>query len=97
MENSSFAQQHLNLLGYHVRDLVTNYTGVVTSISFDLYGCIQAVVTPAFDSTVEPRWFDVNRLIITNGGTRAMQVPNFGSLNVAKGEQGAAEKPTQGW
>ena len=34
---------HLELLGQKVEDKVTGFRGVVTTISFDLYGCIQAV------------------------------------------------------
>jgi len=42
-------QKHLDLLGHKVTDRVSGFTGVVTSIGFDLYGCIQAVVTPGAD------------------------------------------------
>ena len=41
--------KHLDLLGMQVRDQVTGYSGVVTSVCFDLYGCIQAVVHPGTD------------------------------------------------
>jgi hypothetical protein len=34
----------LKLLGTKVRDVVTGFVGIVTSVSFDLYGCVQAVV-----------------------------------------------------
>jgi hypothetical protein len=59
-------QEHLALLGKPVTDKVTGFTGVVTSVSFDLYGCIQAVVTPyaGKDGQLgEPRWFDVPRAL----------------------------------
>ena len=39
-------KKHLDLLGHKVKDKVSDYTGVVISISFDLYGCIQADVRP---------------------------------------------------
>ena len=43
-------EKHLDLLGRKVEDKVTGIKGVVTSVSFDLYGCIQAVITtPAKD------------------------------------------------
>ena len=38
---------HMKLLGHKVEDKVTGFKGVVSSLSFDLYGCVQAVVTPA--------------------------------------------------
>jgi hypothetical protein len=42
-------KQQLLLLGYRVRDKVTGMTGVVSSISFDLYGCVQAIVNRGLD------------------------------------------------
>ena len=39
-------KKHLDLLGYEVEDKVSNFKGVVISISFDLYGCVQADVRP---------------------------------------------------
>lgn len=40
-------QNHLDLLGRPVRDKVSGFTGTVTSICFDLFGCVQAVVAPS--------------------------------------------------
>ena len=59
----------MDLLGLKVQDRVTNATGIVTSISYDLYGCIQAVISPCAD--VENRenitgWYDIKRLKILN-------------------------------
>ena len=45
METNAY-EQHFKLLGMKVKDKVTGYSGVVTSLSFDLYGCVQAVITP---------------------------------------------------
>lgn len=39
-------KKHLDLLGYKVKDKVSDYEGVVISMSFDLYGCVQADVRP---------------------------------------------------
>lgn len=91
----SDVQDHLRLLGYRVRDRVTGFTGVITSISFDLYGCIQAVVNPGLDKDGKPQdqhWFDVNRLQLAEGPP-VMPSPVFESVQVAKGEKGPAEKP----
>lgn len=58
-------QDILDLLGYPVKDKVTNFEGVIDSISIDLYGCAQAVVAPSVDSEGKRRdgqWFDVARL-----------------------------------
>lgn len=57
---------HLDLLGFKVRDVVTDFEGVVVSISFDISGCIQGLVMGHFnESKGEPfsRWFDTKRLI----------------------------------
>ena len=46
-------QNHFELLGYKVKDSVTGFTGVVTSISFELYGCVQALVHGDSTKTVK--------------------------------------------
>ena len=90
-------KKHLGLLGLQVEDRVTGFTGVVVSVSFDLFGCIQAVVRPA--KTAEGKledshWFDIARLRVT-GSAPVMEVPNFDFGDVAKGLHGPAEKPKQ--
>ena len=60
-------EKHLNLLGMKVEDKVTGFKGVVASISFDLYGCVQAIVNPGADKDgklMEQCWFDVSRLAL---------------------------------
>lgn len=87
--------KHLELLGQTVTDKVTGYRGVVTTVSFDLYGCIQAIVTPPEIKDgipVSGAWFDVNRLAVTSK-KRVMEVPDFASPGpVAEGKKGAANK-----
>jgi len=84
-------QEHLKLLGFRVRDAVTGFEGVVESVSFDLYGCVQAIVRPGLDEKGLPqdgRWFDLKRLTATAPGDGpVMAVPTF--VVVA----GGAEKP----
>jgi len=60
-------QNALDLLGFKAEDKITGATGVIDSISFDLYGCIQCVLRPPLnkenpEKTPEPNWFDINRL-----------------------------------
>lgn len=60
---------HFTLLGLKVRDRVTNFTGIATSLSFDLYGCVQVAVDAGFDKGGDMRrahWFDINRLEVVN-------------------------------
>ena len=83
-------EEHVNtFLGRKVRDKVTGTTGVVSSVSFDLYGCVQAVITESMD---KQHWADITRLDILEG-TPVMQLPNFAKGYVAEGRKGAAPKP----
>jgi len=87
--------KHLSLLGLRVQDKVTRFTGVVTSICFDLYGCVQALVHPGMDAQgkiEEQIWFDVTRLEIMNKKP-VMAPPNYDIGPQAEGKQGSAEKP----
>ena len=93
----------LRLLGLKVRDKVSGLTGVCESISYDLYGCIQAVVRPRADdekgTMPEGRWFDVSRLEVIDE-TPVMEIPG-GRFGVSRTEEtprptqahGPAEKP----
>lgn len=90
-------ERHLELLGLLVTDKVTGFTGVVTTISFELYGCVQAVVKPKMNGKGEipdGSWFDVVRLEI-NSRTPVMQTPNFELGYVAEGKKGADVKPAR--
>lgn len=72
--------KYLDLLGYKVTDRVTGYSGVVESISYDLYGCIQPLVVAAVDEKgklEQGRWFDGGRLE-KSGVEPVVPVPSFG-------------------
>lgn len=86
-------EKALNLLGLKVKDRVTGFAGTVTSVSFDLYGCIQALVHPGLDKDEKLRdmsWFDVNRLEVTSPDP-VMSVPAF-----AAADKGPEAKPIPG-
>ena len=72
-------------LGEHVRDRVTGFEGVATTLCFDLYGCVQIYVTQAFDAKEgkfrDGGWFDVARLEIVKGSNPVMPAPTFGAIN----------------
>lgn len=58
-------KDHMDLLGFKVTDTVTGFTGVVTSVAFDLAGCVQAIVVPAVGENgkaPEALWLDTKRL-----------------------------------
>jgi hypothetical protein len=89
-------KKHLELLGLKVQDKVTGMKGVVSSIGFDLYGCVQAIVNPGLGKDGKPtecHWYDVNRLKILSDKP-VMDRPNFDFGPQAEGKQGAAEKPS---
>lgn len=83
---------YFKLLGFRVRDAVTGMEGVVTSISFDLFGCIQAVVQPDIDKAKpneipQGQWYDCKRLTPL-ADSPVMAVPDF-----TQPENGSADKP----
>ena len=88
-------KKHIGLLGMKATDKVTGFKGVVESISFDLYGCIQVVICPPsgdLGKVQDSRWFDISRIKITSKKA-VMKVPNFDFGTVAEGGKGPAEKP----
>ena len=94
-------KKHLDLLGLKVVDRITGFRGVVASVGFDLYGCVQAVVNPGTDKDgkiMDSIWFDVGRLQVTDGEP-VMPRPDFdyespeGKKALADGKKGPAERP----
>jgi hypothetical protein len=76
----SQTDEGLSLLGLKVRDKVTGIEGVITSVSFDLYGCVQGLVNTGKDSSgnlMDLHWFDISRLTVKSR-TPVMKVPDFG-------------------
>jgi len=88
-------EKHLSLLGLKVRDKVTQVEGIVATIGFDLYGCVQAVVHPGIDKEGKMKdqlWFDVARLEVLDSSP-VMTPPNFQHGRQAEGLQGCDKKP----
>lgn len=85
--------KNLELLGCRAQDKVTGFSGVITSVCFDLVGCIQAAVTPpSLPDEKEQRhgrWFDVVRLEI---GERVMPSA-FNEKGEPAEDKGSSEKP----
>lgn len=76
------------LLGLKVRDKVTRFSGVATSITFDLYGCIQAYVNPpqGKDGKIpDGAWFDTTRLEILSKSP-VMKQPSFAAVEEKGGQ-----------
>ena len=91
-------KKHLELIGHKVKDRVSDFEGVVISMSFDLYGCIQADVRPISldkDGKVQNgSWFDVSRLIVRSRKP-LMDVPNYEWGEIAEGKKGPANLPAK--
>lgn len=90
-------KKHLDLLGHKVKDKVSDYEGVVISMAFDLYGCIQADVRPMELTKEDGKlksgvWLDVQRLIVVSKKP-LMEQPNFEWGEIAKGKKGPANLP----
>jgi len=85
--------KYLELLGLEVQDKVTGQKGVVTSVDFDLYGCVQVAITPpAKDGKVTAgEWFDVERIDILDK-TPVMKQPDFKQGYKFSGVHGASNK-----
>ncbi|MDY6957648.1 MAG: hypothetical protein SVK08_00690 [Halobacteriota archaeon] len=69
----------LQKLGYKGKDKVTGMQGVITSISFDLYGCNQVLLNPGLDKDGKPRdagWYDSNRIEVISKDP-IMNQPDF--------------------
>ena len=87
-------KKHMNLLGLEAQDKVSGLKGIVTSVSFELYGCVQVIITPKAvkNERKSGQWYDVSRLKILKK-TPVMKRPNFDYGPVARGEQGCSNKP----
>lgn len=97
-------KQYMEILGLKCKDKVTNYIGIATCISFDLYGCVQVALMPQVDEKGAKRdeghWFDHKRLEVLDK-TPVIPIPNFDlatadAVSAPKKtgtENGPAEKP----
>lgn len=86
--------EYMKLLGMKVKDKVTGFSGVVESVSFDLYGCVQIVVRPEATKDgkqSDAHWFDAKRVDVI-GKKPVMTPPVWGATTAGK-EIGPASKP----
>jgi hypothetical protein len=94
MDKQKQYEKHISILGFEAEDKITGFSGVITSMSFDLYGCVQAIITcKELDKDNKPinGWYDVTRLTITST-KRVMKIPNFDEGYVAEGKSGCDSK-----
>lgn len=87
--------EYIELLGLRCKDVISEVEGIVISMSYDLYGCIQAVLDRGLDkdgNKIDSTWYDVCRLKVLNKKP-VMNQPDFVLGLEAKGNKGPAEKP----
>lgn len=89
-------KETVDLLGRNAVDKVTGFDGVITSVCFDLYGCVQVVITPPVTPGGDLKsgnWFDVGRVTVSDEAV--MPVPTFAAYgdNTANYDKGCADKP----
>ena len=88
-------QESLDLLGTMQQDVVSGIEGMVSSVSFDAYGCVQAVLSRKANKKTgdipDGRWVDVKRLRDL-GKDRIMVMPDFNKMDFGA-EPGPADKP----
>lgn len=93
---AEMTKKYLELLGHEVRDVVSGMEGVVESVCFELYGCVQMAVRPRVPKDAKPgeypdgRWFDEKRLLKISS-VPVMQQPVFAEPSYAP--NGPADKP----
>lgn len=88
--------EYINLLGKKVKDRVSGLTGVVTSVCYDISGCIQGWVNPgvgADGKLLDGGWIDTKRLVVTDK-TPVMDMPAFGPLGSEAGPEAKAAPPS---
>lgn len=95
-------KKHLDLMGHLVKDKVSDFKGVVISIAFDLYGCIQADVRPREldkDGKLQQGfWMDVSRLEVLSNKP-LMDQPDFlwgSGIDVKEEKKSVFEKVASG-
>lgn len=86
----------IDLLGRRAEDRVTGQSGVITSVCFDLYGCVQVVIQPRAKPDGEMpsgHWFDIGRVKVSDESV--MAAPDFDAAGVKPSgyAKGAAQKP----
>ena len=93
--NGKASETHISVLGFKVKDKVTGFTGIISSVSFYLHGCVQYAVTPPANNDGEIKvgnWFNENRIEVIDAFS-IIDAPNFSEGYVADGKKVSALKP----
>ena len=58
-------EERINTLGLEAKDMISGFTGVISTVGFDVNGCVQAYLSPKIEKDGKLRdgaWFDFARL-----------------------------------
>lgn len=95
-------EETIELMGRKGKDKVSGFEGIITSVSFDLYGCVQLALTPIAKPKAEElkhgHWFDVARIEVRDEKSRVMPIPDFKAMATKPQDfgHGASPKPPLG-
>lgn len=73
-------KKHIELLGLSAKDKVTGFKGVIDSVTFDLYGCIQASLRPPIDDVRK----EINEIGLTSWLTKPRNGNGNGRVDVTR-------------
>ena len=90
-------KKSIEMLGKEGKDKITKQKGIITSVCFDLYGCIQVVLDEQKVDKDGKRictgWIDINRVEITKD-KKIMECPDFDNkYSSIKQVNGPSSKP----
>jgi hypothetical protein len=74
----NLVNESIQLLGRYGTDKITKVSGPITSICFDLYGCIQVCIERGLDKDGkrhESFWYDISRIDLEPEKNRVMALP----------------------
>lgn len=92
-------EKYFDKLGRKGTDRITGISGVITSLCFDLYGCIQVALNPGLDKDGKHQdscWYDIQRIATDETAAHVMKARYEDIISKKKPEDynhGPAEKP----
>ena len=81
--------EHFKFLGFRAKDVIAGAEGVITSIAFDISGCVQGFLSRGFDKEgkrLEGYWIDTKQILIMSKSA-VMPAPAFLSVTATAGAQ----------
>lgn len=89
-------KKSFKMLGYRVKDRITGFEGIATSVGLELYGATSLSVNPGMgpdNKLGDTYWVELPRLEQVSSDP-IMSPPNFEYGDVAEGKKGPENKPS---